>query len=194
MFNRHFLKCVCCSVVIASLSGCVGLFAVGAGAGVSSANDSRSFGTQLDDENIESRALSRIRERDDISTQSSIEVVSYNRVVLLIGRTPNKGYKNDVAEMVSNVPNVRKVYNEITVGPPSTTMDGARDSTITAKVKSTLLTESGFPSAKVKVVTDNSVVYLFGLITREQAAHASELARQVPDVEKVVQLFEIVEG
>ena len=194
MIQRHlFLPAMILSGAFL-LSGCVGLFAIGAGAGVSSANDPRSLGTQVDDENIESRALSKIRERDDISTQSEIEVVSYNRIVLVIGQTPNKGYKTEIGELIANVPNVRKVYNEVRVGAPAGSLAGASDTTITTKVKSSLLTESGFPSNRVKVVTESKVVYLLGLVTREQAEKATELARVVSGVEKVVQLFEMVES
>ncbi len=194
MINQRFAAFFLFTATCSMLSGCVGLFAVGAGAGVASAKDPRSLGTQLDDENIESRALSRIRDRDEITTQSSIEVVSYNRIVLVIGQTPNKGYKTEIGEIVANVPNVRKVYNEVRVGPPSTTMDGASDSSITAKVKSSLLTESGFPSGKVKVVTESGIVYLMGLVSRTDADKAADIARTVSGVQKVIQLFEIAEG
>ena len=174
----------------ATLTGCAGALVAGAGAGTMSANDPRSLGTQLDDEAIENRAINAIRSRMDIADQSHVEVVSYNRIVLLIGQTPTVSYKNTLAELVANVPNVRKVYNERQVSGPRSALTSMSDSTITTKIKTALLTESDFPSSQVKVVTENGEVFLMGLISRAQAARATEIARATGGVQKVIQLFE----
>ena len=175
---------------MAALTGCAGALVAGAGAGTMSANDPRSFGTQLDDEAIENRAINAIRSRMDIADQSHVEVVSYNRIVLLIGQTPTVSYKDTLAELVANVPNVRKVYNEMQVSGPRSALTAMSDSTITTKIKTALLTEADFPSSQVKVVTENGEVFLMGLISRAQAARATEIARSTGGVQKVIQLFE----
>ncbi len=176
-----------------TLLGCAEAMVVGAGAGAASAQDSRSFGTQIDDENIENRTLSAMRNRADILEQSNIEVVSYNRIVLLVGQTPTQTYKTALANLAAEVSNVRKVYNEIRVAGPRSTLTAMGDSTITTKIKASLLTESNFPSSKVKVVTEDGEVFLMGLVTREQGARATDIARSTGDVRKVIQLFEYVE-
>lgn len=175
---------------MAALTGCAGALVASAGAGTMSANDPRSFGTQLDDEAIENRAINAIRSRMDIADQSHVEVVSYNRIVLLIGQTPTVSYKDTLAELVANVPNVRKVYNEMQVSGPRSALTAMSDSTITTKIKTALLTEADFPSSQVKVVTENGEVFLMGLISRAQAARATEIARSTGGVQKVIQLFE----
>ncbi|QGX39259.1 BON domain-containing protein [Permianibacter aggregans] len=182
-------------VVMVYLStGCVGVAVVGAGAGAVMADDPRSFGTQIDDENIESRALRAIRDNNEISAQSHVEVVSYNRVVLVVGQTPAESYRTQIGQLVAEVPNVRKVYNEVKVTVPRSALTAMSDSTITSKIKSALLVESEFPSSNVKVVTENSEVFLMGLVTRKQAERATEIARTTNGVEKVVQIFEIQES
>ena len=186
-FARISLLLVACAT---TLTGCAGALVAGAGAGTMSANDPRSFGTQLDDEAIENRAINAIRARMDIADQSHVEVVSYNRIVLLIGQTPTVSYKATLAELVANVPNVRKVYNEMQVSGPRSALTAMSDSTITTKIKTALLTESDFPSSQVKVVTENGEVFLMGLISRAQATRATEIARATGGVQKVIQLFE----
>ncbi len=176
-----------------AVAGCAEMMVVGAGAGAASAQDSRSFGTQIDDENIENRAMQAMRNRADILEQSHVEVISYNRIVLVVGQTPTQSYKAALANLVAEVPNVRKVYNEIRVAGPRSTLTAMGDSTITTKIKASLLTESDFPSTKVKVVTENGEVFLMGLVTREQGARATDIARSTGDVRKVIQLFEYVE-
>ena len=99
-------------------------------------------------------------------------------------------YKQTLAELVANVPNVRKVYNEMQVSGPRSALTSMSDSTITTKIKTSLLTESDFPSSQVKVVTENGEVFLMGLISRAQAARATDIARSTGGVQKVVQLFE----
>ena len=44
----------------------------------------------------------------------------------------------------------------------------------------------------VKVVTERGVVYLMGRVTEREAARATEIARGVGGVNKVVRVFEIV--
>lgn len=192
-FRSHsaaLLRTALATALMLALAGCVGAMVAGAGAGTMSANDPRSFGTQLDDEAIENRAINAIRSREDIADQSHVEVVSYNRIVLLIGQTPAVSYRQTLAELVANVPNVRKVYNEMQIAGPRSALTAMSDSTITTKIKSSLLAESDFPSSQVKVVTENGEVFLMGLISRAQAARATDIARSTGGVQKVVQLFE----
>ena len=184
------LRAAVAAALLLALTGCVGAMVAGAGAGTMSANDPRSFGTQLDDEAIENRAINAIRSREDIADQSHVEVVSYNRIVLLIGQTPAVSYRQTLAELVANVPNVRKVYNEMQIAGPRSALTAISDSTITTKIKSSLLAESDFPSGQIKVVTENGEVFLMGLISRAQAARATDIGRSTGGVQKVVQLFE----
>lgn len=189
-----FIRIVLLMAASVCLSGCLGVVAAGAGAGAIMADDPRSFGTQIDDENIESRALKAIRNNDEIREQSHIEVVSYNRIALVVGQTPAESYRTKIGELVANVPNVRKVYNEVKVTVPRSALTGMSDSTITSKIKSSLLLESEFPSSNVKILTENGEVFLMGLVTRSQADRATEIARTTSGVVKVVQIFEILEN
>lgn len=182
------------TLLIASLtliSGCVGVAVVGAGAGAQSATDTRTLGTQIDDETLETRAMSRLRGVTDIWQQSHIEVVSFNRLLLVVGQTPNDSYRKQIGEVAAQDPQLRRVINEVQVAPPRSIWSGMGDAGITTKIKASMLGESDFPSGKIKVVTEDSVVYLFGIVPRTVANKAAELASQVSGVSKVVSLIEV---
>ena len=94
--------------------------------------------------------------------------------------------------MVRKIQNVRRIYNELEVGPPISNLTSGKDSWVTSKIKSVLLTSDNIESSQIKVVTENSVVYLMGLVTEKEAKHVKELAADVSGVSKVVSLFEII--
>lgn len=95
--------------------------------------------------------------------------------------------------MVRKIQNVRRIYNELEIGPPSSGLTRGKDSWITSMIKSVLLTSDDIESSQVKVVTENSVVYLMGLVTQKEAKRVSEQAADVSGVSRVVPLFEIID-
>jgi len=174
-----------------ALGGCVPLVVGGAAVGAGMvATDRRSSGAQLDDTNIELRGAARIR--DIANDNMNVTVVSYNRKVLLTGTVGSDADRRRAEEVVGQVDNVRGVYNEIVVGPGSTIMDRSNDTYITSKVKAQLVSQSDIFANNFKVVTERGVVYLLGIATRAEADRASEIARGVDGVQKVVRMVEIV--
>lgn len=174
------------------LQGCVEMAVVGAGAAALAADDRRSLGAQAEDKDIDVRAESRINGR--FGDKVHINVTSYNRNVLLTGEAPDATVKEQVEKVVREIPNVRGVVNEIQIAGVSTYSARGNDSYITSKVKARFIDSgSGFSANHVKVVTEGSVVYLLGLVTRKEAEAAVEIARTTGGVQKVVRVFEYVE-
>ncbi|HKK16362.1 MAG TPA: BON domain-containing protein, partial [Gammaproteobacteria bacterium] len=122
-----------------------------------------------------------------------INVTSYNNVVLVTGETPTEEMKKRAIDIVTNVPKVSHVYDELTIAAPSSLVSRSSDSLITSKVKTRLLTLDNFDGTRVKVVTEKGVVYLMGLLRRDESDRATEAARQVGGVQKVVKLFQYIE-
>ena len=172
------------------LSACAPLLVGGAmvGGGLV-ATDRRTAGTQLEDEGIELRAASRIRE---LATLGQVSVTSYNRLVLLTGEVPGANERAQVEQAVARVENVRGVVNEVVVAPNSSLSSRTADSGLSAKVKLTLVDAKDVQANAYKVVVERRVVYLMGRVTEREANRAAELASQVSGVEKVVKVFEIV--
>ena len=109
---------------------------------------------------------------------------------LLAGQVPSEEARQLAGQAASRVQNVKRVHNELTVGPNTELLVRTSDSGITTKIKTKLLTHKEAKSGKVKVITENGVVYLMGVVTRSQADLASVLAQQTGGVQRVVRLFE----
>ena len=150
--------------------------------------DRRSTGTMIDDEGIELRATNRIEER--FKKTVHVNVTSYNRTVLLTGEVPNQAAKAEIERIAAGAGLVRSVTNELQVIDATSLGSRANDATITGKVKARFVDAAKFSALMVKVVTENSVVYLMGIVTEGEANEAVELARTTSGVKKVVKVFE----
>lgn len=174
-----------------ALSGCVALVGGGAAVAGMSAVDRRTTGTQVEDQGIELRAGNRIGEV--MGDKARASVTSYNRMVLLTGQAGNATDKATIEKLVREQSTVRQVYNEIEVQPFTATLgQRSTDSLITTKVKASLVNAKDISASAVKVVTENNVVYLMGIVTPRESKRAAEIARGVNDVTKVVRLFEVI--
>jgi len=179
------------AALVTALGGCVPLV-VGAGAGGAGmvATDRRSSGAQLDDTTIEVRGAARIREI--ANDNMNVTVISFNRQVLLTGTVGAEADRKRAEEVVGRVDNVRTVFNEVTVGTGSNIADRSNDTFITSKVKASLLDQKDIFGNTFKVTTERGIVYLMGIATRRETDRASEIARGVDGVRKVVLLVEVV--
>lgn len=170
------------------LQGCFPLAAVG-GVGVGAmVNDRRTSGTQIDDEGIELRGSNRISDR--FGDKAHVNVTSFNRSVLLTGEVSNEASKAEIEKIVAGVANVRGITNEIAVAGSSALSSRANDSYLTSKVKARFVDANYFNPFHVKVVTENSNVYLLGIVTEQEAKLATDIARTTGGVRKVVRLFD----
>jgi osmotically-inducible protein OsmY len=174
------------------LQGCALLIATGVvsgvGTGVAMSQDRRTSGTFVEDEGIELKSAQRIREK--FGSNVHVNVTSFNRSVLLTGEAPTEDQKTEIGRLVRDVENVRHVINEIAVGQARPFMSRGNDALITSKVKGRFMDAGTFQVNHVKIVTEDSVVFLLGLVKRQEAESAVELASSTPGVRKVVKVFE----
>ena len=174
----------------AAFSACAPLMVGGMVGGAMVASDRRTSGIQLEDEGIELKSASRLREM--MGSRGHINITSYNRQVLVTGEVPNQQDKDYVAKLVSEVENVRLVVNELVIGLNSSLTERSTDALITAKVKGQMVDSKDIFANAYKIVTERGVVYLMGRVTQREAERATEVARQVSGVKKVVRVFEIL--
>ncbi|MGL4206181.1 MAG: BON domain-containing protein, partial [Aeromonadaceae bacterium] len=133
------------------LHGCAGLVVAGAATTAVVANDRRTFGSVIDDQNIELKAANAIAGRKDISNASRISATSMNGMLLLVGQTPYEQYKRESEQLVTKVEGVRHVYNELRIRKPIPFNVQSNDAWITSKIKSQMLTTKGVDSTRFKV-------------------------------------------
>lgn len=193
--SLHRASRVVCTVLAAAaltagLSACAPLIVGGAVVGSVMAIDRRTTGTQIEDEGIELRAANRIRET--LGDRAHVNVTSYNRQTLLTGEVTTAQDRQAVEQMVSQVENVRSVVNDIAVASHSNLSNRSNDTFITGKVRASLVDAKDISANSFKVVTERSVVYLMGRVSQREANRASDIARGVSGVTKVVRVFEIV--
>lgn len=176
------------ATTLPQLQGCFPMVAAGAGTAALSITDRRTTGTQVEDEGIELRAMNRVNER--FGDKVHINITSFNRSVLLTGEVPDAGTRAALEKIVLGVANVRGATNEIAVAGLSSLPSRSNDSFLTSKVKARFVDAGLFNPVHVKVVTENSTVYLFGIVTQKEAEGAVEIARTTGGVRKVVKIFE----
>jgi osmotically-inducible protein OsmY len=177
------------AALAASLSACAPLIVGGAAVSAMVAVDRRTSGTQVDDETIELKAATRLHELGD---RAHVNITSYNRQVLLTGEVPSEQAKRQAEQALMRIDNVRGVVNELAVLPPSTLGQRSSDTLITAKVKASFVDEKDIYVGAFKVVTERGVVYLMGRVTQREADKATQLARTIGGVQRVVRIFEII--
>jgi osmotically-inducible protein OsmY len=173
----------------AALQGCAPVIVAGAAAGGALViSDRRSAGAQLDDQTIETRIAAYVTR--EWSEKSHLNVTSFNGVVLLTGEAQDAAVRAAIEDNAKSTPRVRSVINEMVLDQPTPMSSRTNDTFITSKVKARFIEARRFPPNYVKVVTERQVVYLMGIVTRQEADAATEIASTTTDVVRVVRVFE----
>lgn len=171
------------------LQGCVAALLGGGAVAAKVGTDPRTVGTQVDDETLEFKVDNALEKDAQIKAEGRVNAVSYGGRVLIIGQVPNVGVKEAASDIARGVDGVGTIYNELTVGPKITLGQISKDSWITTQIKSKMLVDDRVKSTDVKVITEDSIVYLMGTLTQSQAEAAAEIASKISGVNKVVKAF-----
>lgn len=173
------------------LQGCVpAVVGAGAAAGVMTAHDRRTTGTQADDEGLEWKAAQQIPE--NYKNDAHVNFTAFNRRLLITGEVPSEDARNVIGERVGKLEGVKEVFNETVVGAASSLSSRTNDSYVTSKVKARLVDEKTISANHVKVVTEAGVVYLMGIVTEREGKVAVAVTRTTAGVRKVVNLTEVI--
>lgn len=173
------------------LGACAPLLVGGAVAGAAfMVTDRRTSGTQVEDQTIELKSLTRIRET--IGDRGHINTTSYNRLVLLTGEVSSEADKANVEQAIARIEGVKSVVNELGVMGNSSVTSRSNDTILTSKVKASYLDAKDVFANAIKTVTERGTVYLMGRVTEREANRASDIARGVSGVQRVVRVFEVI--
>jgi len=171
------------------LNGCAPIIVAGAVAGTALvATDRRSTGAQVDDTTIETKLATSLSQR--YGDRIHVNVTSYNGIVLLTGEAPDQATSAEITKMAKDTERVKSVENELVIGPNTPFSSRSNDTYITSKVKSRFVEANKFSATHVKVVTERQVVYLMGIVSRQEGADAAQIASTTTDVVRVVKVFE----
>jgi osmotically-inducible protein OsmY len=170
------------------LSGCAPLVVGGAVMTGLVAVDRRTSGTQLEDEAIELKVTNAVNK--ELGERVHLNVTSYNRRVLLSGEVRSEADRSRATVLAQSQENVKEVINDLAIGAPSSLSQRTKDAVTTGQVKAAFVDAKDLQANAVKVVTERGIVYLMGRVTTREAQRATDIARGVSGVAKVVRVFE----
>lgn len=187
-------------VIIASilmfLQGCTAVIVAGGAAGIGAIHDRRTAGAMIEDETIEIKAIGKISSDSELNDRIHINITSYNSIVLLTGEAPTQELRSRAERLIRDIPKVRRIHNELILAAPSAFGSRSSDTWITTKVKTSLFKVKGvegFDPTRVKVVTENGIVFLMGLITRAEESAVIAMTSRVGGVQRIIKVFEYID-
>ncbi len=181
------------AILVLLLASCVSLVDATTSKPIAAEPGERSLGHYIDDQRIETVVAVNIRKADPALRAAHISVISFNGVVLLVGQVATPENRDASADIASVVQEVRQVHNELTVSDPISLSARTNDGWLTAKIKIKFVFKGGLDSGRIKIVTENGVVYLLGLVTHAEADTAVDVARNSSGIQKVVRVFEYID-
>lgn len=174
------------------LSGCSNMISASREEPIQENLGSRTMGNFIEDEAIELKSLVNISKGSAPLSQSHINVTSFNGQVLLVGQVPNESVKREAESVVNSVRDVKRIHNELEIAGPTSTIVRSNDVYLTSRIKLQLLADKNVEGLRIKVVTENGIVYLMGLLSQSEADRAVNIVRAVPGVQRIVKVFEYV--
>jgi len=179
-------------MVLSALNGCAVATVVAITAGAVIVSDRRSFNKQIDDQSIEFVAHNELNKQKALSKNTNLNLVSMNGTLLIVGQTPNSYLRDLAIKTIQDIPDIVTIHNQIRIGSNIGTTTKSNDIWLTSKVKSALLADETIDAADIKILTENSEVFLLGLVTKEEANIAVEITRNISGVNRVYKAFELI--
>lgn len=153
----------------------------------------RTAGAIVEDGSIETKIVVNLKSREPAFRKTRLKVYSHNGVVLIVGQVPTEALKSRATEIASQASSkIKRIHNELDVSHNSDFITWGNDAVIATRIRTRILTNQAVPSDQVKVITENSAVYLMGLVSQVDGDSAAELARNVSGVKRVVKVFEYI--
>ena len=179
-------------MLASALQGCAVATVVAVTAGATMVADRRSFSKQIDDQTIEFVAHNELNKQKALSKNTNLHIVSMNGTVLVVGQAPNSYLRDLAIKTIQDVPDIVTIHNQIRISSTTAITTQSNDIWLTSKVKSALLANGDVNAKDIKVVTENSEVFLLGLVTQEEAKIVVEITRNINGVSRVFKVFEYI--
>jgi len=191
---QHLRLIALLPILLLQLQGCTTTATTASAGGATVvASDQRTIGTLIDDQMTELRVSDALYKDQALYEQSHVNITSYNFIVLVTGEAPTEALKQRIGKVVQSQPKVRRVHNMVTIAAPSSMLTRTSDTTLTGRIKAAMLGSEEIEGHKIKVVTENGITYLMGLVTRNQGDTAVALTQGISGVQKIVKLFEYLD-
>ena len=177
-------------ITIVALQGCTTALVTGGAISASLIHDRRTIGAIIDDQGIEFKASYALFGNKEIYHQSHVNITSFNGVVLITGETLTKELKQKISNEIGDIPKIRQIHNELIIGAPSALTSRSSDAWITSKVKAKITAANNINSLYVKVITEQGIVYLMGILTHDEVNQVLNIVTKSAGVQRVIKIFE----
>ncbi|MBU2870192.1 BON domain-containing protein [Colwellia sp. E2M01] len=191
--NGKSTKLAALLMLLATLNGCAVATVVAVTAGATVIADRRTFSKQIDDQSIKLVGHNKINKEKALSKNSNLQIVSLNGTVLIVGQAANTYLRDLAITTIQDIPDIVTIHNQIRIGPNVSAFTKSNDIWITSKVKSALLANADINTDDFKIVTEDSEVFLMGLVTQREADIAVDITRNINGVDRVYKAFEYIE-
>lgn len=181
------------ATALLSLGGCATLQAPLSNQPVDRDHGSRTWGSFFEDAAIEHKVEVNLKRMLPKTANPHIVVVSFNGLVLLAGEVHSKDIKVQAGQIAKRIRHVNHVYNELKLSGNISWLAGINDAWITSKVKTGLFFNGNAPGWRTKVVTENGVVYLMGLLTHEEAKQVVRSVQDTGGVQKIIKIIQYID-
>lgn len=192
MSSKHIIAIAFAALLI-NLGGCQSITAATNPDVISENYGERTRGAKVEDDSIEVKVGHNLKRTDARLADAHINTASFNGIVLLTGQVPSEELKQKASQIASEVRNVRRVLNELSVAANSPASQRLNDTWITTRVRATLASDNSIESSRLRVITENSSVYLMGIISRSEADHIVEVVTNVGGMQRVVKAFDYLD-
>ena len=159
-------------------------------------NDRRDREAFITDKQIEADITEELSDDEEISSQAHVNINAYNGAVLVTGEAATQPIKEKIIASVRLQDNVKLVHDHLSLAYPSDIFARNNDANMTENIKAALTqirTLPDFNSSMIKVVTEDSVVYLMGRVKREEGTVVINVVRHQPHVKQIITVFEYLD-
>lgn len=184
------MKLTALLVILATLQGCAAVAVVALTTGASMATDRRSIGNQIDDQSIEVAAYNELIKNKSLSENTNLHIISVNGSVLIIGQAPNTFLKDQAIKILHNISEIVRIHDQVRIGNTTSVITQTSDVWLTSRIKAALFSSDEVNGNDIKVITENSEVFLMGLVSKKEANTAVNIARNISGVTRVFKAFE----
>ena len=194
--GQSITRALLASVFALLLSSCTSVLVQTTGAeGIVEDPTERTAGAVVEDQSIETKVLVNLKKLEPELKKANIDAISHNGVVLLVGQVGSESLKARATKITSDSSSkIKRIHNELEVAGKTSLLSRSNDSWIATKVRTLMLANSSIPSGQIRVVTENGIVYLMGIVSQADGDLATDLARNVSGVTRVVKVFEYVDS
>ena len=182
------------SLLMIILQGCAAVIDSTTSEPISDNPGSRTAGQFIDDETAEVTIAVNLKKASPDLRVSNINVKVYNGVVLISGQVPSADARQTAEKVASRHRGVTRLINQLEIAGKATVISEINDLTISTQVKALTLKDLGREIYQRTVITtENSIVYIMGFVTKEEAMALENIVSTVRGVKRIVRVFEYID-